>query len=68
MAWIQFDSEYRRKIDREYTVWISNLPRHPSQIGSASRFTVEGPYGELLFPDAFVNELERLQIPIRRVH
>lgn len=67
MAWIQFDSEYRREIDRQYGVWVSKLPRHPNQIGGTSRSSVEGPRGEVLLPDAFVDELERLKIPIRRV-
>ena len=66
MAWIQFAPADRGQIDRRYREWGSRQPKEPGQIGSVTLFSVEGPFGELQLPDAFVDELERSAIPFER--
>lgn len=67
MAWIKFNPERRGEIEERYRVWGSEQPRLPSQLGGLMLMSVTGPFGEMQFPDDFVDELERARVPFERI-
>ena len=66
MTLIRFELEFRSEIEAFFREWGRQQPRHPNQIGSPQLFSVTHPLGEVEFPDAFVNALERSGIPFER--
>jgi hypothetical protein len=66
MAWIEFDAIHRTDIEKRYRAWGAKQPRQRNQIGSTMLSSVMGPFGEMEFPDEFVDELENSGISFKR--
>lgn len=67
MARILVEPDYTMEVERRYSEWGRQLPREPGQIGGPLLFSITHPFGEVEFPDAFVDEIERVGIPFERL-
>jgi hypothetical protein len=67
MARIRFAPDAAGEIDRQYTVWRLEQPRLPNQLGGTIYMEVIESSTVRHFPDAFVDKLERLGIPLERL-
>jgi len=66
MALVRIHPDYTMQVERLYRQWGRELPREPNQIGGPTLPSVTHPSGETELPDAFVDELERMGIPVER--